>query len=214
MTETIYRPWNHGLGDRWASLNLLLRKAETERSILYVSDADRGRLHEEILTALNAPIARLRSVPESGNTSLDGFNVWAAEFYPTITQWVKPGHSAKVAVHFDGVSSAADKNPSSVERAAIIDHLSNLGYEPVFLGPHQTIAEAVDVLATAAFFVGVDSGFSHVAHSVGVPMFLLQYKLPVVTCHRGKPYILCEGARDFIDHKLKTWLNYRKFLGL
>ena len=51
------------------------------------------------------------------------------------------------------------------------------------------------------------------AHAVNTPTFILEYGLPIVTCHRGKKYIHCAGAGDFIDWKLPTWIKYRRFIG-
>ncbi len=214
MDPTIFTPWNSGLGDRWASLQLLLRLAVSKNESVAVSDAGRGDLHREIVAELNAPVHLLWRTTDPGNTPLDGFNVWATDYFPTRSRWYWRGIHKHVALHFTGNSAAREKNPPEEDQKKISEHLMALGYTVHYLGIHNTIKEAVEILAGAAFFVGCDSGFSHIAHSVGVPIFLLQYKLPVVTCHRGKSYILCEGAGDFIDHKLKTWLNYRKFLGL
>ncbi len=213
MGADVYRPWRNGLGDRWASINLLLRRAESTNEIVLVEDAGRRGLHEEILGVLDGPTSLIELVDAKGNVKVTSADVWITDYYPTIRRWRWPGHSVKVAVHFDGVSSATDKNPSAADKESITNHLLDLGYELIFLGPQLSISHVVDILATSAFFVGVDSGFSHVAHSVGVPMFLLQYKMPLVACHRGKSYMLCNGAADLINNRLKTWLNYRKFLG-
>jgi hypothetical protein len=48
-------------------------------------------------------------------------------------------------------------------------------------------------------FVGVDSGMSHLCHSVGLPIFLLEYGLPTATVHSGKAHTLCKGYDDFVQ---------------
>ncbi len=213
MTEPIYTPWNQGLGDRWASTNLLIRLAAAKHTQIRVSYAGRRQLHDEIMSVLAAPRHAILYTDEPGTVQLDGFNVWAAEFYPTYTQWSWRNRAQRVTVHFDGVSAAEDKNPPTLEKQRLLATLVMMGYEIRFLHGKMPLTEVVDELAESLFFISVDSGFAHIAHSVGVPIFLLQYKLPVVTCHRGKKYVLCDGIGDLLDHKLPNWLSYRKFLG-
>jgi hypothetical protein len=212
---TVFKPWNTGLGDQIATINLLSRRSAATGKPVYLSrlqnGQDLGRLHDEILGILAAP-APVISVPEPGNTDLSGFDVWAGEFYPSYVTWQTLAPHGYVSMHFDGVSSAADKNPPPEDIRAMWNVGEPYGLHRVELGRKMDLMTCVRALQSSAFFVGVDSGFSHLAHMVGVPVFLLQYRLPVVTCHRGKPYILCEGAQDFAI-KLGRWVDYRRFIG-
>ena len=214
-TCPIYQPWHNGLGDQWATINLLLKLAEVTGNKVFLSRLSNGQnlgeLHDQIIPQLRAPTSLLLSSTEPGNTELDGFNVWATPFYPTRKVWDWKKKHGHYCYQFDGIS-APDKNPSAAEQIKITDQIL-YQHHGLRLGKHYTVAQCVEYLAGASFFVGCDSGMSHIAHSVGVPVFLLQYGLPVVTCHRGKSYLLCEGADDF-HAKLTRWLGYRKFLGV
>ncbi len=217
MTDTVYIPWNTGLGDHIATLQLLAHLGRATRERVQLSTGHNGldfrpRLEEICALIPGSGIPELVSHP--GNTPLDGFNIWATPYMKIPDPWYWLGAHRHVTYQFDGISSP-QKNPPREQQAIILDHLERvLGYTCIPVGKGRPLAECAELLATSAFFVGCDSGVSHLAHMTGVPLFLLEYGLPVVTCHRGKEYILCSGAADFIENKLKTWLNYRKFLGL
>jgi hypothetical protein len=86
----------------------------------------------------------------------------------------------------------------------LIEDLSDQlpGYAFVELGKeHQgTMSQIIDILSRSELFVGIDSGMSHIAHSVGVPVFLKHYD-ELQLCHPNKDYV---AFRDGVDltHKL------------
>jgi hypothetical protein len=167
-----------------------------------------GALHREIVDVLDSP-GTLELTAEPFTRSLDGYSVWATPYFPTHRRWSITDEHTTVTLQVDGRSSAKDKNPSEAEQVRLAEALREQvpGLEIVTLGDHLSVAECVEQAAKSAFFLGVDSGMAHLCHSVGVPIFLLEYALPVVTCHRGKSYRLCRGAADFRE-KLLRWNNY------
>lgn len=216
MDAPIYAPWNSGLGDQWATINLLMNRArQTGRTSYLHSPANLRQLHTQILGALSGYTwgCEVELTADAPTVELSGYDVWAADYIPTIQQWDNKKSHRHAVYHFDGLSSASDKNPSAVDHELLLNYLGRSGFIPVAWSPSFSVEEMVKVLADSAFFVGVDSGPSHVAHSVGLPVFLLEYKLPIVTCHRGKPYIHCQGTEDFTRHKLPTWIDYQRFIG-
>ncbi len=213
---TIYIPWNTGLGDHIATVQLLTHLKRATNQHVRLSTLQHGqdfsRRFQEICDLISGSTPQL--VADPGDTQLDGFNLWATPYMKIVDPWYWRGTHPHVTYQFDGVSSP-QKNPSSEQQQIILDHLERVhGYTCIPLGKDRSLAQCAELLATSAFFVGCDSGVSHLAHMTGVPIFLLEYGLPVVTCHRGKEYILCNGAVDFIENKLPTWLNYRAFIGL
>ncbi len=214
---TIYTPWNDGLGDTIATISLLARRAHlTGRGPIHLARRNRGRLHDELFGARGVLVSTdLYSVEGDGDTPLSGFDVWAAPAWPTKLRWTEIHSHQYYTAQFDGISSAKEKNSPAADIAAIVDTLdSKYHMQGVALGADQTIARCVELLAGSAFFVGCDSGMSHLAHCVGVPTFILRDgPWQVITTHRNKPYIGCHDAADFIDHKLPAWANYRTFVG-
>lgn len=202
----IYTPHNSGLGDAIATINLLARKASVSGPV-QLARRDRGALHDELFGVFHP--TRILTAYGDGDTLLSGFDCWAAPVWPTKTRWTEFQSHPFYTTQFDGISSP-EKNPSPEDIARIGASVPLPG---ISLGKHTPIAVAVDLLANSAFFVGCDSGMSHLAHAVGTPTFILEYGLPIVTTHRNKPHIPCAGAGDFIDWKLPTWANYRKFIG-
>ncbi len=208
----IFTPHNAGFGDRLATIQLLAHLAVHDDRVV-LSDGGRGALHTEIYNVLDLP-RPFKLTYEPGNTPLDGYDIWATRFFPTVTRWDWRAQHSYAVYQFDGVSSP-EKNPSVQDQELILKALfQKYNLRSYSLGAHKSVAENVRLLADAALFVGCDSGMSHLAHSVGTPLFLLEYGLPVVTCHRNKEYILCAGAGDMLDWKLPTWARYRNFLGI
>ncbi len=221
MNDFCYRLHNDGLGDHWASLNLLAHMSMARRALIPYTHSNPSLLARAglILGLLHLPDhnrVRLeaRSDPASEDVAgLNGFDVWATEFFPTQMKWRLRYPRSFICVHFNGISAAEDKNPSLEEQQKILAWAKarKLGVE-VLGGEGWPLADVVEQLADCALFVGCDSGFSHIAHSVGCPTYLLEYKLPVVTCHRHKPYVLCKGAEHF-KSQADNWLGYMRTLG-
>lgn len=196
----VWAPWRFNLGDHWATMNYLLTRSwmlkEVQQLSRYQHGQDFGPRFHEILDLLNPPErACVEIVDAPGVHEPDGFSVWASPFWPTKKTWSPLGEKGHVVYQFDGISSAEDKNPPAEDIPHILDALPGL-YFP--LGRHQSLAHCVDLLASARAFIGCDSGMSHLAHSVGVPMILVEYKLPIITTHRRKHFVHCRGTEELI----------------
>ncbi len=212
--DPIYRLWNFGFGDHWASMSWLRHVAKATRRRPSLSYIQHGtdfshRLHE-IDQALamdgDGPIDYTPMLTNGQPTQeLDGFDVWSCPVVPTKLRWEFDPQSRLVVYQFDGASSP-DKNPSVADSDRILRHLRGQGYMTFVLGKHLSVAECVRACSRAAMFVGCCSGMSHLAHSVGVPVYLLEYGLPVITCHRQKQFVICKGA----DHFIGESQNYLK----
>lgn len=212
---TIYTQWNAGLGDTWASVNLLLHKASMTNEPIILSrfqnGQDMGPLQEEIGAVLDQQ-NHLALSTEPGNAPLDGYTVWRTDYFPTIKRWRSDRPHAHAVCCFESASTPELKDPSAHDLSALTEIIHATGLPCYRLGKHLGVRKCIELAASAAFFVGSDTGPSHICHSVGVPMFLLEYKLGLETCHRGKGYTRCEGAEDF-RIKLGRWRDYRTFIG-
>ena len=209
----IYRLHNGGLGDHWASINLLHMLGLQRGEMVYFSSRGEHRQrHAEILGVLG--IGNVLPVDDEGDTPLDGFDVWATHYAPTLPLWSRHSQTQAptLCYQFDGESAAADKNPGKSERDQILVWAATRGLTAIPLGRDNSIPEIVYRLANCTLFVGCDSGVSHIAHSVGCPTYLLEYNLPVVTYHRHKNYVLCKGAGHFTQ-QADNYLHYLRFIG-
>lgn len=215
MNDPVFAPWNAGLGDQWATISLLLHRwavsAQFRPSLLH-SPAHLRSMHYAIGAELLNGVNGVKLVDAPPTHQLAGFDVWACPVWPTNVRWQPYERHAFATYQFDGISAARDKNPTEIDQALILQRLDAWGIPTLPLGKHLTLRECTQYLAASSFFVGCDSGMSHLAHSVGTHCFLLEYNLPVVTCHRGKAYIQCAGTEDFLRHKLPTWIDYLRFI--
>ncbi len=198
----VYRPHNFGLGDHWATVSLCRFRGRQSGEPLRLATRSHGRdfsqrLHE-IDDLLDDSDCGPRFIDAEPTHHFDGYHIWACPVVPTKTRWRNDPRSRAVVYQFDGESAAESKNPPDTEREKLLAWLRNVGFETVQLGKHLSLAECVEEAANAALFVGVDSGMSHVAHSVGVPVYLYEHKLPIITCHRQKQFVIVRSADDFI----------------
>jgi hypothetical protein len=207
----VYAPWHGNLGDQIATINLLLHRQVHIPCLLH-SPPHLRLMHLEILTELGVRYDKLLT-DAPATAELNGFDVWATPYFPALKQWDADESHEYCAYHFAGTSTPELKNPPPHEERLLLAALWASGFKPIPLGLPYTIAQQVDILAHSAFCLAVDSGPSHLAHMTGTPLFLLQYQLPVVTCHRGKEYILCEGFEDWARHKGPTWADCQRFIG-
>src|SRR5271156_1719055 len=138
----IYAPWNTGLGDQWACINLLLQKGVGLDSILLHSPPLLRNMHEAILSELPISRANLYFVDDAPTHHLSGYDVWATDYLPTRLQHQRRDAHKFCAYHFDGLSSAADKNPNPAEHTLLLRALAASGFTPVNVGLPFSIAQA------------------------------------------------------------------------
>jgi hypothetical protein len=217
-TAEIHSPHNHSFGDQWATINYYLNMSVMKRKRIRLATQLNGvnlyRLHREILDVLdsNGEIELTMSEPTVG---VSGYDVWSAPYFPTKQRWDASAKHRYVCVQLDGQSAAHATNPSPEEERLTLRYLEERcpGFETVRLGKHLSVQQCVDIAANSAFFIGVDSGMSHLCHSVGVPIFLLEYGLPTVTTHSGKAHTLCKGYDDLAG-RLDRYIGYLHAAGL
>jgi hypothetical protein len=173
---------------------------------------DRLDLHLAIVAELDSP-GSIDHTYDPPTASFDGYDIWQCPRLPTRQRWQQQHPHPLVAVHWDGRSSAEDKNPPPGDAQRIELEIRRLwpGLQLVTLTGQLSIRQTVDMLANSAIFVGIDSGFSHVAHSVGLPTFLVEYRLPTVTAHNGAAHYLCRGTADAIS-RLTRWKIFQERL--
>lgn len=83
-----------------------------------------------------------------------------------------------------------------------MEALHSRGYRVIEIGAEIGLAQSIEEASTSEYFVGVDSGMSHVAHSVGLPVHIIRNRLPrhhLYTTHRGKRYSSYRDIPDFLD---------------
>ena len=196
----VWGPWHFNLGDHWATANYLLTRSwmNLEEQLLsrYQHGKDYKARWDEIFSLLNGPErSQVTLVDDHGKHEPSGYAVWATPFWPTKITWDPLAKHETICHQFDGDSNASGKNPPDEDLPRILGSLKGT---PVKLGKHLSLAQCVEELSKAKYFVGCDSGMSHLAHSVGVPIIMVEYSQAVVTTHRRKHYTVAKGTDALI----------------
>lgn len=201
----VWAPWRFNLGDHWQTINYLLTRSmilrEEQLLSRYQHGQDYGERFREILSLIDKPERScVRIVDEPGTHEPDGFDLWAAPSWPTKQKWLPSLSDRFVTYQFDGVSSAESKNPPEADEEMLFRIMEACSTNaPVRLSKELSLPSCVHALMNSRLFVGCDSGMSHLAHAVGTPTIIIEYGLPVITCHRGKHFELARGTMAAFD---------------
>jgi Glycosyltransferase family 9 (heptosyltransferase) len=209
--------YDGGFGGVWAATSLMLQlSAQADRPVYYAGDDLRPLA---IAPFLHSPGTIQASCAEpdvlfihpshhDAYARLKGFlpvrllrwRVAFARLYCRTTATWHGAGSRRIAYQFvPGKEGAKSCKPGQIEQFE--PAVRALGYTPVRLGAHLGIAGSIKHAAAAELFVGVDSGMSHLCHSVGTPVHLLRNDHPADTIaimHRGNRYRLHEDMCAFL----------------
>jgi hypothetical protein len=115
---------------------------------------------------------------------------WAGKKTRQIAYQLVPGKTGPTTCK----SFEIDEFLSSIESRQILG---------VSIGQHLSLHTIIQIAAESAFFVGVDSGMSHLCHSVGIPCVLIRNSLPVgylQVTHLGKSFTEYSDLPAFLQH--------------
>lgn len=160
--ETVYHIKSDHLGRIWATISWLYEK----HGPIKVSGCSKIK---EIIPLLNIKAEISDSPTEE---ALSTSEVYHHKYTPTNIIWNKNKTKNQICYHFDGKHNRKKLIPIE-EQKDIIQYFENKGIKCVKLGPNVTLQQAVNELSKSILFVGVDSGFSHICHSVGTPCHIM-----------------------------------------
>lgn len=187
-------------GDSLASINYCLHLSVVGGSPVKLHcRADQQSTFEEILSVINSP-GKVILTAEEPTKMLSSMAVWHLPFWPTYRQWDFHEKHSSIVVQFDG-RSAPNKLATAAEEQEIMNQIKDRfpGKRIVRIGKELGLRASIEVACDSVFFVGICSGMSHLMHSVGCPVFLLEFGLPLAFCHSGKAYWRCDGVGGFIN---------------
>jgi hypothetical protein len=219
MIKKIWAASGLGLGDCWASVNYILRQSvknnKTEYMSHYYKKGDKKRVYynkaNEILPLIDS-MGKIELINEDPTEKLTWKNAYKVDYFPSIKRWMS-NKSKDVCYQFDGKSHNCKNMRSKDEEEKIIVSLKKNGFNPIRLGGHLSLEESVSKLSECEFFVGVESGFAHIACSVGTPLVMIingrTYR-GIKDSHENREMILCE---DYIStilavNELSKGINY------
>lgn len=201
---TVYRHWGGcALGDAWCIASWLLRRSEETGKPALISrhvpanrdyGADKFReILPQCAAMMDSP-GSIELVDWNGQTTpIEGH--WGHARHrmhdPYLRWW--DGSDGTVCYQLDGHSGAEQKNPPAKDLYQLMSFP-----KMVRVGLPLTLEESARELSRCRLFIGVCSGMSHVAHSVGCPMIVVEYGQKVQPWHppEGSLFQIARGTDD------------------
>ena len=177
-----------GFGDTWMRLCYLINACKAQNKIAKIcwGSGPCPYCPTGTFESKNIAIAAALKMLDGGNLVAQVVNQkgvklsMAGDFYVnnfcrTHLQW--KCNPKFVCYQFDG-RNHPQKAIAKKDQKRLLCKLENAGYRPINCGNEQPIEHIVEHLANCAFFVGVASGISLVALSVGTPTHIILNDLP------------------------------------
>jgi hypothetical protein len=196
-------PYWNGFGDLWALTSYCCLLSQRAGQPVYLSTwstksmLNREKEIKDILRSLDDRYTQHVVVTSERFTLSARFSVRDHHdlYVPTKVRWTR---NDRRLISYQ-LETSTRHRPDRFCEPGLIEDLSDQlpDYEFIELGKTQqrTLHEIIAILSQSEFFVGIDSGMSHVAHSVGVPVFLKAYaELPL--CHPNKAYVAFRDGQD------------------
>jgi hypothetical protein len=205
----LYAPADNGLGDHWAAMNWCLQRSIATGQEVFLSDRPVMQWHPDkfrpgrlssIRALLSHPLASVHLVDDVATDQLDPEEIWQVPYLPTHSQW-RANTSGRICYQSDP-ATIRDNVMSIAEERIFVDALQRRGFSAFRLGSHIPLEECVRILSASEALICTSSGFAHVAHSVGTPLFLVQGAADLgylIKHHVGKRYVLCKTYLQSVD---------------
>jgi hypothetical protein len=188
-----------GLGDCWLFCSVMAWESVGHHPVHFWNHSARQNLREIWgLFDVEAPLVPVRRKPRSAPYLLDGLHprsVFSCPVYPTMRRW-RPGGTA-LAVQYSGVSFPM-KNFTKQARADFERRLAKRRIPTVDVDGKESLVVKMQRMSRCAAFVGIPSGMSLVALSMGMPTFVIANGLPLNLARRV--YRSQPNAQVFQDH--------------
>lgn len=205
----IKKCWGGHLGDVWAFISYCLITDNLYVSAVAADGINISSKIIEILDLLDHPNASKVTICDdepldkmvNDSTPVSVVNqwfAWSARYVPTKCRWdyARP----IVTTQLVGARLFADvKSITGFQQDEFDSVISEMGLTSVPVGGQFSLAECVMNMAESKCFIGIDSGMSHVAHSVGVPVVLIESKMDISGYHANKPCKIVTKACEFRD---------------
>jgi hypothetical protein len=131
---------------------------------------------------------------------------FSSDYYPTKNVW-KPNSNKIISHQLRGSNGGGGcKRCSWEEKAWFKKVFEKKGYELYEIGGSETLEELVDVLSKSEFYVGVDTGPTHLALCVGTPIqFIRNCRSLVTVLHSYRHKVEKMNLYKNMHHFLKAY---------
>lgn len=203
----IYGPPTKCLGDCWAFMNMICDKSIRNKAPVLCSKFIANKMHGIHSSRLvEGKLVEILSALDAGEAKIDFIYAGATVFTPDSVNFQHPYRPTKIK--WEGGKSIvhqlvnSEKDISNNKRCipqdqndAIIKWISQR--ENAALGLPMSIEECIRTASKAALFIGMDSGMSHICHSLGIPVLI--YDWPRIDeFHRNKTFSRFKTADEAI----------------
>lgn len=211
-----YKLTSNGLGDAWAGVNWCFLQSIAQGKPVRLSNRKGNYDQENWREGRVAEIIALYDTSEYPDAAIEvtGPDVpvlsiprqlWQYKYFPTKRVW-QPSCSRRVLLHFTPFT-VRKYAPSEVDQLQVIKVLQGLDFEPVVFEGNETLEEVVNMMSESCAVISMCSGFTHVCHSVGTPLYIVDNgvgKVWIDRHHGRKKFTHCE---NFFDAAQKLYIG-------
>jgi len=196
VRQSVKGCWGSHLGDVWAFINYcLINEISSISSIAADGVSISGKISE--IRPLIESDFTLDVTDEITTDFVDQWEAWNTKYLPTKIQHV--GTSNKFTHQLVGGRLFNDQKCVSQEWLDTFESCTtDFNVESVPVGGHLTLEQCISEMAASKFFIGIDSGMSHLAHSVGVPVILVQSSFDFSKFHSGNEFTSISEVSELI----------------
>ncbi len=188
--------WGNHLGDVWAFVNYCIKYNHHELSATDVDGNPIDKKIYEIFENLDTSFEFDVCYSDKKYATVNQFDAWSTVYIPTIVKWHQ-NNNGIITHQLDGGRLHADlKGISRDFKLDILQVMRSRGYVEQSVGGEFSLSECIKHMSESAFFIGIDSGMSHVAHSVGVPIILIESNFDFRPYHVCKQYKTAKTIYD------------------
>lgn len=192
-------------GDRWSFVQYVLRQSEMTSQAVHFNTKYPGFDYDGEVLELASHLDSTGTLVPTSSRAYVRPSIGTTFRSPTVftkRKWSGEDRGL-VCYQFDGRYLANLKNLSPDEETEVFERLAGLGYRVENLGGMRPLGKIIELLSRAAFFVGVSSGISHVAISVGLPVHVILNKISRPwhehCLYFNKPVTLYDDSKQFLQ---------------
>ena len=188
--------WGSHLGDVWAFVNYCIKHNHHELSAIALDGKPIDKKIYEIFDNLDTSFKFDVCYSDKKFETVNQFYAWGIEYTPTVVKWYQ--NNNRIITHqLDGGRLHNDLKCISEDfKSDILQVIHSRGYIEQSVGGQFSLSECIKHMSESEFFIGIDSGMSHVAHSVGVPVILIESNFDFRPYHICKQYKTAKTVYD------------------
>lgn len=199
LNEIIYGKVKIHFGNLWAFCSMITLGSKNDNTIVQVSNKmSKVDTVKQILSNMDTEGAEIKFVDEGYSPGQKKYGVRRHKYpYVRTKKTRKEGKFDRICYQLETTSGSwPEKELAREEVEKIINGIDCR--EKTEIGLPLSLEESIDVMLECDAFVGICSGMAQVAHSVGIPCFLYEWK-DLAKCHPNKEYISFINAKDCIE---------------